>query len=133
MIKCIYDQCQWPECDKTCGLVPTGDYAVGSCAEEGLIYYLQSELAKITTKASAVNVYLNRIKINANDAHDILVEPLYERTCPYGYHDCVYDPGYLRKYHKEDWIANGMPVSCGETCGGKSEGGYCNDYDWEDK
>lgn len=47
MIKCVHDECKWPECDKTCGFVPTSDYVIGSSAEEKLIYHLQERIAEL--------------------------------------------------------------------------------------
>ena len=48
MIKCIYDECRWPKCYKTCGLVPKEEiHVVGSSAEEGLIYHLQGRIAEL--------------------------------------------------------------------------------------
>ena len=29
-------------------------------------------------------------------------QPEYEPTCPYGCHDCVMDPAYLKRYHDPD-------------------------------
>ena len=132
MLKCKYDECCWPECDKTCGLVPPGDYAVGSCPEEGLIYHLQTKLRNAEVQAAAARVFANRVKNEANLIIESVSKPDYECACPYGYMDCVYDPGYIRKYHSEWWVELGMPTTCGESCGGK-EGGYCSHYDDEDK
>lgn len=133
MLKCKYTDCCWSECDKTCGLVPPSDYVVGSCAEEGLIYELQRRIQQEKNATITTRIYANRIKGNVDmilDAHPGIDD--YERVCPYGYRDCVYDPGYVKTYHKQQWIKMGMPTTCGESCGGK-DGGYCNDYDWEDK
>lgn len=132
MLKCKYETCCWPECEKTCGLVPAGDYVVGSCAEEDLIYHLQEKIRNVEAKATAARIFTNRVKDEANRVLESLAEPSYEKVCPYGYTDCVYDPGYIRKYYPSTWIEMGMPTTCGESCGGK-DGGYCNDYDWEDK
>lgn len=133
MLKCEYKTCQWPECNKTCGLVPEGDYVIGSCAEEGLIYELQKRIEQLQTDAVTARVYANRLRGNL----DMLLDAIpslndYQRVCPYGYADCVYDPGYIKTYYPQKWIEMGMPIACGESCGGK-DGGYCNDYDWEDK
>lgn len=133
MLKCKYNDCRWPECEKTCGLVPPGDYAVGSCPEEGLIYELQRRIEQLQCDAVTARVYANRLRGNLNMLLDAIPSSSdYERVCPYEYMDCVYDPGYLRKYHPETWEKMGMPITCGETCGGK-DGGYCNEYDLEDK
>ena len=60
MIKCVHDECQWPECDKTCGMVPTGDYAVGSSAEEQLIYHLQERIAELLADREGTRAMLHR-------------------------------------------------------------------------
>lgn len=133
MLKCLYNECRWPECDKTCGLVPPGDYAVGSCPEEGLIYHLQNEVARMKNIILTTRIHASRINTNALEIlKSCPAVDTYERTCPYGYQDCVYDPGYLRAFYPEEWVEDGMPTTCGESCGGK-DGGYCNNYDWEDK
>lgn len=134
MLKCEYKTCQWPECNKTCGLVPKGDYVAGSCAEENLIYELQKRIEQLQIDAVTARVYANRLRGNLNMLLDTIPQTHdYERTCPFGYSDCVYDPGYIREFYLDEWIEDGMPTTCGDICGGKEDGGYCNNYDWEDK
>lgn len=123
MIKCIHDKCQWPECDKTCGMVPTGDYVVGSCAEEELIYHLQKELDRANASLAAVINHANAM-INSLKSISVVPECGYEPTCPYGYVDCVYDPAYLREYNFDYWVECGMPTGCGES--------VCENGEWYD-
>lgn len=135
MIKCIHDQCRWPECDKTCGLVPTGDYVAGSCAEEGLIAHLQEEIERLHGAFREQKLYLQNARFSCmelskrlNYAHEVLFDSVngYVPTCPHGYSDCVCDPAYIRRYHPDWWKDLGMPTSC-ENCP-NGEG-----YDDEDK
>ena len=133
MIKCIHNSCCWPSCEKTCGMVPDQEaYIRGERNETALIEYLQTQLRNAEMQATAARIFANRVKSEADRIIESVSKPDYERVCPYGYMDCVYDPGYLRKYHLSTWVAMGMPTTCGDTCGGK-DGGYSNEYDWEDK
>lgn len=48
MLKCIYNECRWPDCKRTCGLVPESkDYTPDSSAEENLIYHLQNRISEL--------------------------------------------------------------------------------------
>ena len=133
MIKCIYKQCRWPECDKTCGMVPTGDYVAGSSAEEKLIYHLQDELAKLHTHLYQVRNKINNIydaqrklRQQIDDAASECFEDEYTPSCPHGLVDCVYDPAYIRCYATDWWIKLGMPIECTQCENGER-------YDDEDK
>ena len=133
MLKCKYDECRWPSCEKTCGLVPDQEaYIRGERNETALIEHLQTEIRNLKLRNTSAKIFARRVMSDAQRTIDILSDPDYERVCPYGYMDCAYDPGYLRKYHTETWEKMGMPTTCGETCGGK-DGGYSNEYDWEGK
>lgn len=141
MLKCIYDECRWPECDKTCGLVPESkDYTPDSSAEENLIYHLQNRISELKVElAGCYNVIDDiRIALNSTKKAFIAIDTTrkalnissywdnYTRACKFGYNDCIHDPGYLRKHHFEWWKELGMPITC-EHC---SEG---EEYDDEDK
>lgn len=119
MIKCIHNECQWPECDKTCGLVPTGDYAVGSSLEEGLIYHLQGRIADLLAEREetrALVFEVNRVaKLAARECSwDYDEVKACVKVCKHGYADCVNNPEYMRRYHTECWIEDGMPTECEE-------------------
>lgn len=133
MIKCIYEHCQWPECDKTCGMVPTGDYVVGSSAEEKLIYYLQDELAKLRIRLYQMGNKINgiydaqyRLRCRIDDVMEECQEDEYTPSCPHGFVDCVCDPAYIRYYYPDWWVELGMPIKCTDCEGGER-------YDDEDK
>lgn len=133
MIKCIHDQCQWPECDKTCGLVPTGDYVAGSCAEEGLIAHLQQTIQDMHLSLNETRLLVLNCRLSLQGATKSLqsiaehmAPDNYVPTCLHGYCDCVYDPAYIRKYHLDWWIDLGMPTSCKNCPNGER-------YDDEDK
>ena len=133
MIKCIYDQCQWPECDKTCGLVPTGDYVAGSCAEEKLIAHLQGRIEDLMDTLKASQLYasslllsLSQVTRQVQDFKAFVDTDSYVPTCPHGCCDCVYDPAYIRKHYPDWWKDLGMPTSC-ENCPNGER------YDDEDK
>lgn len=130
MLKCIHDQCQWPECDKTCGLVPTGDYVAGSCAEEGLITHLQEEIAGLKNTLIVNQQQLSFLSMDLHDSikriRSVSAIEDYIPTCPHGYCDCVYDPAYIRKYYPDWWKDLGMPTSCKNCPNGEK-------YDDEDK
>lgn len=134
MIKCIYDECQWPKCDKTCGMVPPGDYPFGVCHEEKLIYHLQQRISKLNAElrnlrldAVALNNVINKNLlriINPLTNLDAEFECRCAETCLHGYIDCVHNPEYIRRNYPEWWIELGMPIFCDpEKC--------C--YDDEDK
>ena len=131
MIKCIHDECRWPECDKTCGLVPSGDYAVGSSAEEKLIYHLQhrndellAEIAELRQRMTSIQIALDKICRGFNTPID-KVKRL-SKACKFGYVECIHNPEYIRRNYPDWWIELGMPIDC-PNC---EEGDY---YDDEDK
>lgn len=131
MIKCIHEECQWPECEKTCGLVPAEEnYPVGASLEEGLIYYLQGRIGELKTELAECKAIMCDWHRNLNKlAHTIKVPNAcddYERVCKYGYMDCVCDPGYIRKHYPDWWKDLGMPITCDECEDGSG-------YDDEDK
>lgn len=135
MIKCIHDECCWPNCDKTCGLVSSD-----SSAEEGLIYHLQARIAELKAESTEWYNIIDDTRLTLNDAKNALISidttrkalnifshwKHYERTCKFNHEDCVYDPGYLKKYNNKRWIELGMPTTC-DDC----DCGEC--YDDEDK
>lgn len=133
MIKCIHEECCWPECEKTCGLVPAEEnYPVGASLEEGLIYHLQERIGEL--KAELEETRAN-MRAYYRDMHELIhkfnIPPLlecnnYERVCKYGYDDCVCDPGYIRKHYPDWWKDLGMPITCDECKDGSG-------YDDEDK
>ena len=131
MVKCIHDECRWPECDKTCGLVSKEKvYVVGSSAEEGLIYHLQGRIAELKAELTECRNVINDARITLDTMRPALIITSfwddYERACKHGYADCVCDPGYLKKHHNKWWIELGMPTTC-DDC----DCGEC--YDDEDK
>lgn len=130
MIKCIHAQCQWPNCDKTCGMVPTGDYVAGSCAEEKLIAHLQEQIEGLTNMLHINQQQLAFLSIDLNNnlkrVRSLTNIEEYHPTCPHGNIDCVYDPAYIRRYHPDWWVKLGMPTSCQNCPNGER-------YDDEDK
>lgn len=140
MIKCIHKTCKWPECDKTCGKVPKGDYIIGSSTEEKLIYYLQDQIEKLSKKNKEM---FNTIQLLRSNLTTYIQKPLgqianelsleYERVCPFGKIDCVYDPGYIRHYYPDWWKELGMPTTCSHVITDTDGNQYCTSYDDEDK
>ena len=133
MIKCIHEECCWPECEKTCGLVPAEEnYPVGASLEEGLIYHLQGRISELKTQLKNYQDQIRMARLEILTADKKLKSFIvsewdnYPRACKYGYEDCVYDPGYLRKHDLDWWKELGMPITC-EHC--KDGSGY----DDEDK
>lgn len=127
MIKCVHLECQWPECDKTCGMVPTGDYVIGSSAEEQLIYHLQERINQLLDDRAEMKLLLTDVQRTTA----LALKPLawdYDEAracaavCQHGYTDCVNNPEYERRNHTKYWVEEGMPTSCEECC-----------YDDEDK
>lgn len=134
MIKCIHDTCCWPNCNKTCGLV------TAETDERLLIYHLQNEIKKLKDQnkklfdavqlmrgslATHIQKPLNRIATS--------LMPDYERVCPFGETDCVYDPGYIRHYYPDWWKELGMPTTCSHVITDTDGNQYCSSYDDEDK
>lgn len=128
MIKCIHEECCWPECEKTCGLVPAEEnYPVGASLEEGLIYHLQGRIGELKTELQNTQ---KMIRDWYNASHELIYKinlpSSYEHACKYGYRDCVRDPGYIRKHYPDWWKDLGMPITCDECEDG-------SEYDDEDK
>lgn len=127
MIKCVHDECKWPECDKTCGFVPTGDYVIGSSAEERLIYHLQERIAELLAEREGTRAMLHEVErvvrqTTRQCSWGYDEDEACSKVCKYGYTDCVNNPEYMRRFHPECWIEDGMPTECEE----------CH-YDDEDK
>ena len=131
MLRCKYDECQWPECEKTCGLVPAEEnYPVGASLEEGLIYHLQGRIGELKAEIAECHRLMTQARIDARQIERALMTSTdfdnYTRVCKYGYHDCVCDPGYIRKHYPDWWEELGMPITCDECKDGSG-------YDDEDK
>lgn len=119
MVKCVHNECQWPECDKTCGLVPTGDYEAGSSAEEGLIYHLQHRVDELLAANSNLKSQIKSVKNIVYSMDKALYLPTEEeiacaKVCLYKHSDCIYNPEYLRRHYTKAWIRMGMPTECKE-------------------
>lgn len=120
MLKCTHKTCQYPKCDKTCGL-----------GLEELITQLQTENAQLRQELFNLNLHINSVRYALREADKNLVKCYpsineYTPTCPHGFVDCVYDPAYLKEYCTEWWIELGMPTSCKNCENGEK-------YDDEDK
>lgn len=133
MIDCKHKICCWPECDKTCGLVPVGDYPVGASEEEDLIYHLQEEIKKR-------DKFIENIYWTLKDAHNKIDNALiptygilkdatadYEPACPLGYSDCLNDPAWLKYFDYDEWKKDGCPTTC-HHYKGKGTGYLCEGY-----
>ena len=132
MLKCVYSECRWPDCDKTCGLVPESkDYNPDASAEKDLICHLQNRISELSVELQECHMAMEDARLNIEHIKRTLVTPSYyddyPRTCKFGYNHCIHDPGYIKKYCKEWWIELGMPTTCDEYC----KLGEC--YDDEDK
>lgn len=132
MIKCVRDECSWPECDKTCGLVPSGDYVIGSSAEEKLIYHLQQRIGELLNEQSVIRQNMAAAQYAFDNAYKFFRAPDIEyeackKACKFGLTDCIHNPEYLRRNYPDWWIELGMPIDCPD-CNDK-----CCHYDDEDK
>lgn len=121
MLRCKFDKCIYPNCERDCGM-----------DETKLIQHLSSELE--TVKRELADLRLD-VRLTANDLATKLsrrtVTQPYKPTCVLGYTDCIYDPAYIRAHHRDWWIELGMPTSCSHTS--EMEEGWCRAYDDEDK
>lgn len=113
MIKCIYDECQWPECNKTCGMEP-----------EELIYHLQARINELLKEREEIRDFFRQAMVKGAQwlERNYDIDVACARVCKHGYTDCVYNPEYMRRFYPECWIEDGMPTEC-EDC----------HYDNEDK
>lgn len=118
MLDCKHKICCWPECNKTCGLVPASDYPVGASEEEELIYHLQDEIAKRDKLIKNVYRILTNVKTDIFKDLIPLEEALevttadYEPACPLNYTDCLNDPGWLKFWDYDEWKKSGCPEVC---------------------
>ena len=115
MLRCKFDKCIYPNCEKDCGM-----------DETKLIHYLSTELE--ATKRELADLRLD-VRLMTNDLAAKLsrrtTAPLYKPTCILGYPNCVHDPAYIRTHYRDWWIELGMPVKCSHM--DKFEGG-CFEY-----
>lgn len=81
MIKCVHEECRWPECEMTCGLVPEEEfYPVGASAEEGLIYHLQGRIAELKARIEEYERLFNEIYHSSEKIHSWCEDAFYEAT-----------------------------------------------------
>lgn len=105
MRKCLYEKCQFPNCERTCGL-----------SLEELIVSLQSEIQKLTSERKTMLLYFTNINQYSKLSMDKFntYENEMREHCKEGYCDCVNNPWYLRKFHSDYWKEIGMPTKCAE-------------------
>ena len=117
MLKCVHNECQWPECDKTCGLAPEGDYILGTSPEEPLIYHLQKRVEELlkANKELKQQFTVARSIVNKLD-QSLMVLPETEeaciKACKFGFYDCIHNPEYIRRNYPDWWVDLGMPTEC---------------------
>lgn len=131
MLKCDRHICEYPDCEKTCGL-----------SELELIKHLQKQVrdARVDIRWAESTLYAIRAQVDRVHGEIKQRLPAYEPTCPCGYIDCVGDPAYIRWTNPKWWKELDMPTSCadlnyGKPCHKVDEDGnlYCEHYDDEDK
>ena len=120
MLKCVHKNCQYPDCEKTCGL--NLEELIAQLQVENK--QLRQELFNLNTNISLVRLSLRETKTRLLKCYPSINK--YTLTCPHGFMDCVYDPAYLKEYCFDWWKELGMPTSC-ENCKNGER------YDDEDK
>lgn len=106
MIRCIYDECQYPDCDFTC-----------EKDRDDIIKMLQERRDELLAERQVWRNHLSKVE-SAVHSMDFVVRfntdevRTCEKTCLHGYDDCIHNPEYLRRYHPEYWIKIGMPTEC---------------------
>ena len=115
MLRCKFDKCVYPNCERNCDM-----------DETKLIQYLSAELE--TARRELADLRLD-VRLMTNDlaaklSRRTITQP-YKPTCILGYPNCVHDPAYIRTHYRDWWIKLGMPVKCSHI--DKFEGG-CFEY-----
>ena len=98
MIKCEYNDCIYPECNRTCGM-----------SDPTLIIHLARELKQVKLDLHNMKFTMRQF---ARGIEKLGHEESYTPTCPFNNKDCILDPAYAKMYHKEYWIKRGMPIMC---------------------
>lgn len=119
MVKCIHTKCQYPKCDRTCGL-----------GSNSIIKMLQEQIEELLVERALLRGKLYNIYNESRQIHEYLnpennFNEACAKVCAHGYTDCIHNPEYLRRYHPEYWVELGMPTEC-------KNDEYCY-YDDEDK
>ena len=121
MIRCIHNECQYPDCDFTCEM-----------DRDDIIKMLQERRDDLLSQIEKSRILLSVVESAARSACMSLQGSCNEyeacaKVCQFGYVDCIHNPEYLRRHHPEYWIKIGMPTEC-EDCSDER----CA-YDDEDK
>ena len=121
MIRCIYDECQYPDCDFTCEKDRDDIIKMLQERRDELLLERQSLVASILSVEKAARDACRGYGFRDNEYEACA------KVCQFGYVDCIHNPEYLRRHHPEYWIKLGMPTEC-EDCSDER----CA-YDDEDK
>ena len=106
MIRCIYDECQYPDCDFTCEKDRDDIIKMLQERRDELLAERQVWRNHLSKVESAVHSMDFAVRFNTDEVRTC------EKTCLHGYDDCIHNPEYLRRHHPEYWIKIGMPTEC---------------------
>ena len=104
MISCPFDKCEYPACDRTCGL-----------DEPGIIAMLQKQIEVLDTYRRNMNLGLLEIRhleeyLDKLQREGYRDEFNYYEECPY--EDCILNPMEMKQWRTEYWQKKGCPNRC---------------------
>lgn len=108
MLKCVHYSCQFPNCDRTCDLIPLDsrndlDYAP-------LINMLQKTIATQHSKMFELQSSIISLR---NTILDFPLRTVISLINENPYNDTCVNSPYYQKIHNFDlWVATGMPTEC---------------------
>lgn len=104
MIGCIFDECRYPACDRTCGL-----------DEPGIITMLQKQISILDKYRRNMNLGLLEIRhleerLGKLQREGYLDEFNCYEECKFG--DCIHNPMEMKEWRPERWKEEGCPTRC---------------------
>lgn len=104
MISCIFDECRYPACDRTCGL-----------DEPGIIAMLQEQISILDTYRRNMNLGLLEIRHLEERLDNLQREgykDIFNKYEKCSFEECLFHPVSQKNRHPITWKNNGFPTQC---------------------
>lgn len=104
MISCPFDKCEYPACDRTCGL-----------DEPGIITMLQKQIEVLNTYRRNMNLGLLEIRHLEEYLGQLQHEgykDIFNHYKECKFIDCIHNPMEMKQWRQEYWQEKGCPNRC---------------------